>query len=492
MLAITSGLSAVLTLLAASGVVVHEGVVGLVFLVLILLIAETFGFWKGLLAAVGCNLVLVYFFLEPRYVFWADDPQELLSLPLFLLASVIGGSLLQTSRELTRQAEAGQAQSNALLSLHRSIMGQTDPHASIAALCQEVVRALGANGAAVLTRQAGNWTVVGSAGYGPGMQPPDDAEAALADLALSEGVSTHLQTPGGGAMQAVFVPLTAADRNLGVLRIESSAGSSTLDEESEALMMAFAREGALAISRLEFETVARQADALRQADEMKTALLNAISHDLKTPLASIKTSTSSLLDANVTWDNATRNGFLEIIASENERLNKTIDELLALSRIESGAVQPLFDQVKLGHIVEDAIELKAPLLNGRKVHVDLSDVSVRTDASLMRQAVANLLENAALHSRAGGGIRIQGQAMAGAVHLTIEDEGPGVDADELPYIFNAFYRARNGLALPNGTGLGLAIVKGFVTLCGGSIRAQSSPATTRFVIELPLGQTGAG
>ena len=108
----------------------------------------------------------------------------------------------------------------------------------------------------------------------------------------------------------------------------------------------------------------------------------------------------------------------------------------------------------------------------------------------MRQAVANLIENAALHSRPGGGIRISGEANADVLHLTIEDDGPGVDSDELPYIFNPFYRARNGLALPNGTGLGLAIVKGFVTLCGGKIRAQSSPATTRFVIELPLAPAG--
>src|SRR6478736_7007657 len=145
---------------------------GLIFLVLILLIGETFGYWKGLLAAVACNLVLIYFFLEPLYGFWLDDPQELLSLPLFLLASLIGGSLLQTSRALTRQSEAGQAQSNALLSMHRAIVEQRDPHASIAALCQEVVRALGARGAAVLTREAGRWTVVGSAGYGPEMPPP--------------------------------------------------------------------------------------------------------------------------------------------------------------------------------------------------------------------------------------------------------------------------------------------------------------------------------
>jgi len=134
MLAITSVISLVLTLLAASGIVAHEGIVGLVFLVLILLIAETFGFWKGLVAAVGLGLVLVFFFLEPLYGFWLDDPQELLSLPLFLVASLIGGSLLQTSRALTRRAEAGQAQSNALLSMHRAIVEQRDPHASIAAV----------------------------------------------------------------------------------------------------------------------------------------------------------------------------------------------------------------------------------------------------------------------------------------------------------------------------------------------------------------------
>ena len=167
---------------------------------------------------------------------------------------------------------------------------QTDTHSSIAALCLQVVNAFEAENAAVLTRQSGTWVAIGASSAGSAMRTPSEPEAVLADLALDQGISTHL--PGAGP-QIVFVPLTAADRNLGVLRID---GARPISEESDALMMAFAREGALAVSRLEVDTVARQAEALRQADAMKTALLNAISHDLKTPLASIKTSTSSLLD----------------------------------------------------------------------------------------------------------------------------------------------------------------------------------------------------
>jgi len=196
--------------------------------------------------------------------------------------------------------------------------------------------------------------------------------------------------------------------------------------------------------------------------------------------------TSSLLESNVDWSESDRRAFLESIREETNQLDRTISDLLALNRVETGSVRPNIRQESIAQIAEDAVELKAGVIGERPLFLNVPDVSLQTDSSLVRQALANLIENAALHSRPAGAIRIDAHVSGPDILLAVEDEGPGVDAEELAFIFNPYYRARGGRAAPNGSGLGLAIVKGFVALCGGTIRAESGPSATRFVISLPL------
>jgi two-component system sensor histidine kinase KdpD len=293
---------------------------------------------------------------------------------------------------------------------------------------------------------------------------------------------------GVPASRTSMLPLFMSDALLGALRLDSPDDASAFEPEPQ-LLSAYAGEAALALHRLELARSAGQAEALRQADEVKTAILSSIAHDLKTPLATIKTSISSLLDESVAWSQTNRRAFLESIGDETDRLNKTISALLDLNRLESGAVRPILRTEALDQLVEEAIEQASGALKSRCVLVDVPPISVRTDGSLIRHAVANLLENAAIYSRPDGEIRVGAVLTSNDVQVTVEDEGPGIDREDLPFVFHRFYKAKGrGHGTSGGTGLGLAIVKGFVTACGGSVEVESSRFRTRFMIRLPVGE----
>jgi two-component system sensor histidine kinase KdpD len=282
-----------------------------------------------------------------------------------------------------------------------------------------------------------------------------------------------------------MLPLFMSGAMLGVLRLDAPDDRPAI-EPGPQLLGAYAGEAALALHRLELARSAGQAEALRQADEVKTAILSSIAHDLKTPLATIKTSISSLLDESVAWSQTNRRSFLESIGDETDRLNKTISALLDLNRLESGAVRPILRTEALDQLVEEAIEQASGALKTRSLVVDVAPISVRTDGSLIRHALANLLENAAIHSRLDGEIRVGAMLNDEDVQVTVEDEGPGISREDLPFVFHRFYKSKGRLGAPGGTGLGLAIVKGFVVACGGSVEVESTRYRTRFMIRLPL------
>jgi two-component system sensor histidine kinase KdpD len=440
-----------------------------------------------------------YFFLAPLHDPWVSDPQHIGALAVFLLVSAVGSSLLATSRAHAEEAEQGRAQAEALLQLNRAMIGQPDPSAALQALCERLRGTFELRGAAVLVRHADAWAVV-AATEGDARRELTREESLLADAAVSHSPKDASPkaarrrrirevAPRGSVLRTriTMLPLRAGSVCLGVLRLDG-ADAEPYKRLSPQLLDAFVGEAALALQRLELARSAGQAEALRRADEVKTAILSSIAHDLKTPLATIKTSTSSLLDESVPWSSGDRRAFLESIGAETDRLDKTISALLDLNRLESGAVHPLLRPEALDQLVEEAMELACGTLKTRRVWVDVAPISVRTDGSLIRHALANLLENAALYSIQEGEIRVRATLAEGSVRLAVEDDGPGIAKEHLPYVFHRFYKARSGHGASRGNGLGLAIVKGFVTACGGSIEVESSPEGTCFMICLPLSE----
>jgi two-component system sensor histidine kinase KdpD len=283
-----------------------------------------------------------------------------------------------------------------------------------------------------------------------------------------------------------FVPLRVGERVLGVLRLDGPIGRAPFRERPEELLGAFAREAALGVERMGLARAAAHAEALREADELKTALLASVSHDLKTPIAGVKAAVSSLLDQSVHWSQEDVASFLETIDSQADRLNRVISDILDLNRIESGVVTPRRHPVSARQLLEEALERTRASTSGRDVSISAEEtLMVETDESLLIQALVNLIENAAKYSTAGGPIRLSAQRGVSGVDLSVADDGPGIAEKDLPHVFERFYRAAQDSRRAKGSGLGLAIVKGFVTLSGGSVRVESSPGGTRFVIELP-------
>jgi two-component system sensor histidine kinase KdpD len=425
------------------------------------------------------------------------------ALVLFLAVSLVGGALLSRAREAAATAQRRQAETQVLLELSRELIGRAEPADALAALCDSVVQALQPRGASVLSPTNGGWTLLASSDGQSARPMATKNESMTAMSALDSGSIKQLGriglpserplrigVPGRGIVEVregvAFVPLRVGERPLGVLRLDGPIGDTPFREHPEDLLNAFAREAALAVQRVELAHEAAHAEALRQADELKTALMASISHDLKTPLAGIKASVSSLLDKAVAWSPEDVQTFLETIDSQADRLNRVISDILDLNRIESGVVTPVRRTVDVRHLLEEAAERTHAATAGRPVSVEASEaMATDTDEALMLQALVNLIENAAKYSTPGGAIRLSAERTASAVELAVSDEGPGIPEQDIPHIFERFYRAADQSRRVKGSGLGLAIVKGFVTLSGGTVRVESSARGTRFVVTLP-------
>lgn len=237
------------------------------------------------------------------------------------------------------------------------------------------------------------------------------------------------------------------------------------------------------------------AAALAQSDALKSALLTAVSHDLRTPLAAIKASATSLLDTSVDWDEAARSEFLKAINEETDRLSAMVNDLLDLSRIEGGALVPDKQWYDIAELIEGVTDRHAASAanSDHRISVEIEEnlPLAHVDYLEISQALTNLVENSVKHTPPGTEIRIGSHLVPGALALSVENDGPTVPRDELGRIFDPFYRADAGARI-SGTGLGLAIAKGFVEAHGGRIWAESLPERgIAFRILLPLEHHGA-
>jgi two-component system, OmpR family, sensor histidine kinase KdpD len=478
---------------------------GLLFLLLTLLISAVWGREVGIYTAVITNISLNFFFVDPLYTLTVAAFRNVAGLLIFLLVSIVGGALLSTARQAAAEAKRRQAETEVALRLSRSMSGQTNPNDALGVLCEEVVLAFAAPGAAVLTRIDHDWEVLAHAGSGLAGRIPETDERTAADRAATSGELTGFGSPGlrnarrrrvvvpRGRESAfnlersvAFVPLKLADRVLGVLRVDGPIGDSPLRSEPEGLLMAVAGEAAQAIQRAELAKEATHAQALREADEMKTALMASISHDLKTPLASIKAAISSILNKEVRWSEEDIEAFNRTIDSQADRLNRVISDILDLNRIESGALTPEQTPVSAVELLQRAREVTSFEAKGREITVEApASLWAVADESLITQALVNLVENAVKYSTPGKAIHLRAQRDGPQVVLSVEDEGPGIAREDLPFVFERFYRAEEHSRRVKGSGLGLTIVKGFVELCGGKVTVESSPQGTRFIIQLP-------
>jgi two-component system sensor histidine kinase KdpD len=264
----------------------------------------------------------------------------------------------------------------------------------------------------------------------------------------------------------------------------------TPGSDGERLVLALLEQGAVALERADLAAEAVEAESLRQADRFRSALLNSISHDLRTPLSTVLGASSTLIDYGKTLKPEVRDDLIVSIREEAERLNRYVGNLLDMTRLEGGALRLRTDWTDARDVLNAAAERVERRLAGRVVTRDYpGELSlIQVDASLLEQAVVNILENAIAYSAAGTRIELAAYEDRANVVLSIEDEGRGIPTAELAQVFEKFRRLEESSDRVQGSGLGLAISKGFIDAMGGRIAAASpihDGRGTRILISLP-------
>jgi two-component system sensor histidine kinase KdpD len=260
--------------------------------------------------------------------------------------------------------------------------------------------------------------------------------------------------------------------SVGVLGIHRPAAGPLLTPDERRLLDALLDQIAIAIERVQLARHVDEIRVLTETERLRAALLASVSHDLKTPLASILGTITSLRTYGALYDDGTREEMLGTAQEETERLGRFLENVLDVTRLEGGAIGPKREPVDLADLVGSAIRRAGRLLSGHPVTTSLPhDLPLLLlDFHLAEQALLNLLENAARHTPRGSGIAVAARRSEEALTLEVIDEGPGIAPDEAQRIFDKFYRGRGG-DMKGGTGLGLAVCRGFTEAMGGTVQA---------------------
>lgn len=519
----------------------HIGNISMLYLLPVLFLGALFGSGPAVLASLLAFLAFDYFFVPPLHRLDVSSPTEWSSLGLLLATALVTGQLTAALRTRSNEARQRQHQAETLYELARTIASVADLDALLPAIAARVVTLFAPAGLAACSILLPD----GQGQLAERVLAPSDGPAAealgvhhngrlyLARDAYTRGVPrgvSHADGPGSAPLRAnasavvYFTPLRGSAQVVGVLGIAGSAdvrnlvvanringreshplgslvlaGASTETGAPYRLFEAVRGQIALAIERDALRHAAVHAEALRESDRLKDALLGSVTHDLRTPLAAIKAITSGLAQPGVPWNEAEWRDHIAAIDGSVDRLSRLVSNLLDLSRLEAGVAAPRLDWHLPGEVVAavlDRLEL-AGQLAGRSIRLDLPPALplVPIDHEQIEQVLTNLIENALKYSPASAPVSVSARVLEPeqALEVRVADDGIGVPAEELEAIFGKFYRVRRAEIPwergrpPAGTGLGLAICQSIVQAHGGRIWAESLPGHgTTIVFTLPV------
>jgi two-component system sensor histidine kinase KdpD len=460
--------------------------VDLVFLTAIVGVAVRFGLWPSLLASLASALCYNFFFLPPIYTFTIADPHNIAAFALFTLVAVIVSHVAARARVQAVTAQARVRAVESLYSFSRKLAGAGTLDDVLWATAYQTALMLKVR---VVLLLPSNGAITVKAGY-----PPEDT-LGDADLAAAKWTWENDRAAGRGSdtlpgAKCLFLPIHTGRGAIGVVGIDSDKAGPLLTPDQRRLLDALMDQGALAIERVQLVEDMDRVERTAETERLRNALLTSISHDLKTPLASVLGSAGALRDLEDKLSDSEKVELLATIIDESERLNRFIANLLDMTKLESGAVAPKLAPHDLSEIIGSTLQRTAKILRHHSVQLDLgTDVPmVSLDAVLFEQVLFNLLDNAAKYAAAGTTIFIRTWRERDSVSLQIADEGNGIPQDDLEHIFDKFYRVQKTDQVRPGTGLGLAISRGFVEAMHGTIIAanRSDRRGAIFTIRLPV------
>jgi two-component system, OmpR family, sensor histidine kinase KdpD len=440
----------------------------LIYLVIVVATAVVGGFWPAVLAAVAASLLVNWYFTAPLHTFTIEEPRNLLALVLFVTVAVAVSSVVHLAARRAQQAAHSRAEAASLLVLAQTVLGGAD---TPSAVLEHLTTTLGGR-AELRERVAGRWVPVAASGV------LDDVDGTL--LAWPERHPTELARPERHPTARIDIR-----PDLTLLVAEQARAA------SPGLLVGFAAQAAAALDRERLRTQAAQAEALAEGNRMRTALLAAVSHDLRTPLASIKASASTLRQTDVEWTAADQAALLATIDANADRLDALIGNLLDMSRLHTGSLDPFLRPTAIDEVAPVALrglDAAVGYLSGgdspawspsgkesrAQLRIEVPDglPLVRADPGLLERVLANLFSNALRHSPPSRPPLLRARQLDQRVLLEVVDHGPGVPDELKQRIFEPFLRLDRQ---HGGVGLGLAVAKGFAEAMGGTIGAADTP-----------------
>lgn len=457
---------------------------GVLYLSAVLAAGVLYGLRPALAAATVAFLTYNFLFLEPRYTFLIGSPTDILTLIVFWAVASVTGGLAGRVRDQAQRAQRRASAVSALLAASQALADAEDRLETAQVLAEQTAAAAGGK-AIVLLPMGEDLTPVAGA---PTLDQLDAATLAAARWAWERGEPAGFGTGTLPQTGWTFRPLQGVRSRAGVAGVEADAVAPGSDEER--LALALLDQGAVALERAQLAGDAVESETLRRTDRFRGALMNSVSHDLRTPLSTVLGAATTLIDFGPTMKPEVRRDLLLSIREEAERLSRYVGDLLDMTRLEGGALNIKADWTDVRDVLNAAAERVSRRLGARRLTRDFpAQLSmVRLDQGLLEQALVNILENAIAYSPDGSAIELAAYEDRGSVVISIEDEGKGIPTAELELVFDKFRRMEEQPDRSNGAGLGLAIAKGFVEAMNGRIAAASpiqDGRGTRILISLP-------
>jgi two-component system sensor histidine kinase KdpD len=481
-IAVATALAWPITLIDA----IPGGAITVLYLLAVMVVGTRLGLVPSLLASVLGFLAYNFFYTEPYMTLNVARGSDVVSLVVFLLGAVFTGTLASRLKAQVESMRAAQIRTETLYEFARKIASATRADDVLWAAASHVARVLDAQVLIMTPDAAGQLEQV--QGW-PSIEEDIDASATgAARWAYEKAEAAGLGTGTLPNSDWLFVPLATAGKPFGVIGVNFKDKGRATDPEARRLLLAVEDQVAVAVERNRLSDDLASAQVAAESDKLRAALLNAVSHDLRTPLVTVIGATSSLAESYDKLDDASRKELIANALDEARRLDRTVQNLLDMTRLGHGALKPKRTAVDLAEIIGTVRNDLARVLAGHRLMVDLPKhlPPVDVDPVLIGQALANVLENAAKYAPAGTTITIRAAALGKDVRLSVTDEGMGIAAGERDRVFDLFHRAARGDTAPAGTGMGLAIVKGLIEAHGGSVRAEAGPENTGTTIVMTL------
>jgi two-component system sensor histidine kinase KdpD len=407
------------------------------------------GFRAGIASVAAGFVVFDFVFLRPYYSLDVNSQQDWEALGMYVVIMVLIARVVSNLEAARSESNRRAVEARRLFELSELLVEDRSVEDLLKTIVRVVARVFELPGVALLVPDGDRLSVAASSGE-------ELSTAELGQLDPRSGLPVSLVTIGGGPEGMHAIALTASGRPVGILAVRGIPKS----EEDRSLLRTFANHAALALERAQLREQAIRSDLLEEVDRLRHALMGAVSHDLRTPLSTMKVASSILLDPPAPLSAEDAHELYGLIDLETDRLTRLVTSLLDMTRIDAGELEVRLAPIAVGELVDGAVSAIRASLGDHRVEIDLPpglpDVDV--DQPLIGQVLANLLDNANRHSPPGSTITIDGRARDGAVVLSVSDQGTGVPIDEREAVFDRFVRFDTG----GRAGLGLTIAKTFV------------------------------